>query len=151
VSKKKAAASKKKAPASKKKTTASKKKATASKHRRPSKRARRPARSAPQQKVTSFGEGRVSEMAEEVAAHPETSPRLTGGDLDADWRTAHTVGEEAVGGSVATPDQDVVDELGAALGVPQDPDAEVRTSGEILRERDADRWRLEREAARERD
>lgn len=98
-----------------------------------------------------FDEGEVRDVAGDVAAHPETSPRLTGGDLDADWRTAHTVGEEAVGGSVATPDQDVVDELGEALGVPQEPDAEVRTSGEILRERDAHRWRLEREAAREKE
>lgn len=34
----------------------------------------------------------------------------------------------AVGGSTATPDQDVIDELGAALGVPQEPDAEVITA-----------------------
>ena len=69
---------------------------------------------------------------------------LTGGDLDADWRRAPTVGEEAVGGSVATPDQDVVDGLGDALGVPRAPDEEVRTSGEIMEERDRRRWEQER-------
>ena len=69
--------------------------------------------------------------------------------MDADWLTAHSVGEEAVGGSVATPDQDIVDSLGEALGVPQEPDAPVRTSGEILEERDAHRWRIERDIARD--
>lgn len=81
--------------------------------------------------------------------HHETSPRLTGGDVDADWQSAHSVGDEAVGGSVATPDQDIVDELGEALGMPQKSDAIVRTSSEILGQRDADRWRIEREAAEE--
>ena len=93
--------------------------------------------------------GEITQLAEVLKAHPETGPRLTGGDVDADWTTAHSSGDEAVGGSVATPDQDVVDELGKALGVEQEADAEVRTSGEILRERDRDRWRLEREAEAE--
>ena len=69
--------------------------------------------------------------------------RLTGGDLDADWQRADGVGEEAVGGSVATPDQDRVDELGRALGVPRAPDEEIRTSTEILEGRDRNRWEQE--------
>jgi hypothetical protein len=72
--------------------------------------------------------------------------RLTGGDVDADWRRADASGDEAVGGSTATPDQDVVDELGEALGVAQASDAEVVTSGEMLRARDRHRWHLERDA-----
>jgi hypothetical protein len=40
-----------------------------------------------------------------------------------------------------------VDEIGHALGVEQASDAEVRTSDEILRNRDRFRWHLEREAA----
>jgi hypothetical protein len=55
-------------------------------------------------------------LAHDVAAHTETGPRLSGGDIDADWAGAYASGEESVGGSVATPDQDVVDELGRALG-----------------------------------
>jgi hypothetical protein len=86
-------------------------------------------------------------LARDVAAHTETSPRLTGGDLDADWQAAYSSGEESVGGSVATPDQDIVDELGRALGIEQDADAPVRTSEEILRARDRLRWHLERDAA----
>jgi hypothetical protein len=82
--------------------------------------------------------------AEEYAAGgPETSPRLTGGDVDADWQRAHLVGEEAPGGSVATPDQDRVDEIGDALGVPRAPDEEVRASSDILDERDRRRWEQE--------
>jgi hypothetical protein len=75
--------------------------------------------------------------------HTTTSPRLTGGDPDADWERADHVGEEAVGGTVATPDQNVVDDLGSALGVPRAPDEEVRTSGEILEGRDRYRWEQE--------
>ena len=36
-------------------------------------------------------------LARAIAAHTETSPRLTGGDLDADWAAASATGEEAVG------------------------------------------------------
>lgn len=66
---------------------------------------------------------------------------LTGGDLDADQQRAWDSGDEAVGGSVATPDQDVVDELGRALGVEPEPEDDVRTAEEILRERDLHRWK----------
>jgi hypothetical protein len=84
---------------------------------------------------------REREAEEHLAEYGRaTSPRLTGGDVDADWERADSVGEEAVGGTVATPDQNVVDELGAALGVPRGPDEEVRTSQEILEGRDAHRW-----------
>lgn len=91
--------------------------------------------------------GEITGLADEMAAHPETGPVLSAGDLDADWMRAHDSGDEAVGGSTATPDQDVVDEIGRALGVPQGPEAEVRTSDEILHDRDRLRWHLEREAA----
>jgi hypothetical protein len=75
-----------------------------------------------------------------LPAYTSTSPELSGGDVDADWERADSVGEEAVGGSVATPDQDVVDELGEALGVPQAPDEPVKSSREILEARDARRF-----------
>lgn len=93
--------------------------------------------------------GEIVTMLRDMISHGETGPVLTGGDLDADWSRAHLVGEEAVGGSVTTPDKDVVDEIGRALGVEQAPDAEVRTSEEILRDRSRFRWHLEREAADE--
>ena len=91
--------------------------------------------------------GEVTELAETLAEQGGTGPVLTGGDVDADWTRAHLSGDEAVAGSVATPDQDVVDEIGRALGVEQAPDAPVQISEEILRERDRRRWQVEREAA----
>ena len=109
--------------------------------RRPNKRGK----SAPRP-VTVLDE---AEEIEEPVARSGAGPALTGGDVDADWERAASSGEEAVGGSVATPDQDVVDEIGHALGVEQAPDSPVRTSEEILRARDRHYWHLEREAARE--
>lgn len=95
--------------------------------------------------------GEVTSLADEIASHPETGPYLSAGDIDADWMRAESSGEEAAGGSEPTPDQDVVDEIGHALGVEQESDEEVKTSDEILRARTLDRWRLEREAADEED
>lgn len=76
---------------------------------------------------------------EEARRYTQSSPRLTGGDPDADWHRADSVGEEAPGGTVATPDQNVVDDIGDALGVPRAPDEEFRSSGEILEGRDRHR------------
>jgi uncharacterized protein DUF6335 len=80
--------------------------------------------------------------------HHETGPRATAGDLDADWQRAESSGEEAVGGSVSTPDQDVVDEIGHALGVEQPSQAPLRPTEEILADRDRRYWELERRASR---
>ena len=41
---------------------------------------------------------------------------LAGGDIDAAWDKA-AVGEETVGGTTPTPDQDLVDEIGRAVGI----------------------------------
>lgn len=87
--------------------------------------------------------GTVVGLRDQRLEHTETSPRLTGGDVDADWQGAAATGEEAVGGSVATPDQDVVDEIGRALGVEREDEAELTTSTEILEARDRRRWELE--------
>jgi hypothetical protein len=86
-------------------------------------------------------------LLEEMVSHHETSPIASGGDVDADWQRAESSGEEAVGGSAATPDQDIVDEIGHALGVEQASDAPVTCSEEILRTRDRLYWHLERLAA----
>lgn len=96
----------------------------------------------PPREATISPEAQLPPEAEERGRR-DTSPRLTGGDVDADWQRAHLVGEEAPGGSVATPDQDRVDEIGSALGVPRSPDEEVRASSEILDERDRHRWEQE--------
>jgi len=84
----------------------------------------------------------TSELLRELTEHH-------GGDVDADGQRAQSSGEEAVGGSVATPDQDIVDELARPLGVERPPNAQVITSDEILSARDRRRWRTEQQTDEE--
>ena len=60
--------------------------------------------------------GGRDELLEELDEHHSLSPQISGGDIDASWQTANGAGEETVGGSAPTPDQDQVDELGKAAG-----------------------------------
>ena len=83
-----------------------------------------------------------AELAEKVRNHTSTGPAMTAGDLDADWESAESVGDEAPGGDNPTPDQDVVDEIGRALGVEYDDDEELRGGDEIT-DRDRNRWELD--------
>jgi hypothetical protein len=71
--------------------------------------------------------------------HTEGGPTLTGGDLDSDWSEAYSSGEEAPGGDMPTPDQDVVEEIGRALGVEYE-DAEELKGAEKIEQRDRRRW-----------
>ncbi|MGC4082334.1 MAG: DUF6335 family protein [Vicinamibacterales bacterium] len=57
------------------------------------------------------------EMAEARADHATMTPSITGGDVDADVEDAYFTGDEAPGGDNPTPDQDIVDDIGRALGV----------------------------------
>jgi hypothetical protein len=70
----------------------------------------------------------------------EPNSTLSGGDVDA-ARTGTDAGEETVGGSAPTPDQDVVEELGAAAGVTY-KDNEPLWFGDKVADRDAHRWEL---------
>jgi hypothetical protein len=72
----------------------------------------------------------------------ETGPVLTGGDVDADWNDAYAVGDEAPGGDNPTPDQDIVDEIGKALGVEYQDNEELKGADKIA-ERDRHRWELD--------
>lgn len=65
---------------------------------------------------------------------------LAGGDIDASWDKA-AVGEETVGGTSPTPDQDIVDEIGRAVGVHYE-DAEPLHTTEKIERRDERRWEL---------
>jgi Family of unknown function (DUF6335) len=82
------------------------------------------------------------ELKAMLARHTETGPRLTGGDIDANWEDAYAVGDEAPGGDNPTPDQDRVDEIGRALGV-QYQDNEELEGGEEITKRDEHRWELD--------
>jgi hypothetical protein len=81
-------------------------------------------------------------MQDQIAEHTETSPAITGGDVDADWQEAYAVGDEAPGGDNPTPDQDRVDDIGKALGVTYEDNEELKASDKIA-ERDKHRWELD--------
>jgi hypothetical protein len=81
-------------------------------------------------------------LQEAKADHNETSPVLTGGDVDADWEDAYSVGDEAPGGDNPTPDQDRVDDIGKALGVTYDDNEELKAADKIA-DRDKHRWELD--------
>jgi len=74
--------------------------------------------------------------------HNDMSPALTGGDVDADWENAYFSGDEAPGGDNPTPDSDVVDDIGRALGVEYQDNEELQGSEKVI-ERDAHRWELD--------
>ena len=82
------------------------------------------------------------EMREAIRDHTETSPALTGGDVDANWEDAYSVGDEAPGGDNPTPDQDRVDDIGRALGVEYEDNEELKAA-EKLEKRDRNRWELD--------
>jgi hypothetical protein len=91
--------------------------------------------------ATAASTGRA-EMKERLRQNTSASPALTSGDVDADWASAESVGDEAPGGDNPTPDQDVVDEIGRALGVEYEDDEELQGGAEIG-ERDRRRWELD--------
>jgi hypothetical protein len=82
------------------------------------------------------------DLVEKIQAHTETGPAITGGDLDANWEVAYSSGDEAPGGDNPTPDQDVVDEIGHALGIEYDDNEELKGAAK-LEERDRHRWELD--------
>ncbi|MEB3215923.1 MAG: DUF6335 family protein [Nostocales cyanobacterium 94392] len=84
--------------------------------------------------------GRV--IKEQNNQHNATNPELTGGDVDAYWEDANSVGDEAVGGTVATPDKNVTEELEKAVGLEMDDRQPLQTN-DILDRRDDNRWELD--------
>jgi len=82
------------------------------------------------------------ELHEKFSKHTETSPALTGGDVDADWESAYAVGDEAPGGDNPTPDQDIVDDIGKAVGVQYEDNEELKGEKKIS-DRDKKRWELD--------
>src|SRR5215212_8698137 len=85
--------------------------------------------------------GGRDELLEDLDEHHSLSPEISGGDLDASWQTGNVAGEETVGGSAPTPDQDVVDELGAAAGLIYEEGEPLDSDAKIL-DRDRNRWEL---------
>jgi hypothetical protein len=84
----------------------------------------------------------VEAMRERMHRTRGIGPELAAGDPDARWDMAESSGEETACGSETTPDQNVVAEIGAAVGVSYD-DGEPLKIGEKEEERDHHRWELD--------
>ena len=83
-----------------------------------------------------------AEMRDKLSKSNSGGAAITAGDVDADWQSAESVGDEAPGGDNPTPDQDRVDDIGRALGVEYADDEELQGGAEIA-ERDLNRWELD--------
>jgi len=85
------------------------------------------------------GRARTNALQRELT---HTDATVAGGDPDADVQSAYQVGDEAPGGDNPTPDQDVVDEIGAAVGL-EYQDNEELGGEDKLADRDRHRWELD--------
>jgi hypothetical protein len=83
-----------------------------------------------------------AEIAESMEKHRGMSPAIAAGDADVDVEDAYFTGDEAPGGDNTTPDQDIVDDIGKALGVQYDDNEELKSSDKIV-ERDRHRWEMD--------
>lgn len=97
----------------------------------------------PQEYTESYGTG-VREIPGYYEGDRESfgDSLVSGGDIDTNAEQAYAEGDEAVGGTVVTPDQDIVDDLGTAVGV-EIGDRELLHTDDILNRRDDRRWELD--------
>jgi hypothetical protein len=83
------------------------------------------------------------ELRQRLLRNPNATPSLSGGDIDAQWDMAESCGDETVGGSNGTPDQNCVDQYGEAFGLPVEVDEEVTCCVDRERRNDVHRWELD--------
>lgn len=69
-------------------------------------------------------------------------PKITAGDVDAQWEGAQFSGDESAVSSMSSPENNVVDDIGTAMGVTYQDNEELKV-GEKERERDKHRWELD--------
>jgi uncharacterized protein DUF6335 len=74
---------------------------------------------------------------------PGDSDRLRAGEVDTSALQNAFVGDEAPGGDMPTPDQDLVDEIGRAYGVQEVDSGVLRASSEVLDARDRHRAEMD--------
>ncbi len=82
-----------------------------------------------------------AEIAENLREHRGMND-MSAGDVDVDVEDAFFTGEEAPGGDNPTPDQDIVDDIGKALGVEYADNEELKASDKVG-QRDKHRWELD--------
>ena len=83
-----------------------------------------------------------ADLAATRARQRNLSPELAGGDADADLESAYFTGDESAGGDNPTPDQDVVEDIGRAVGVEYQDNEELGTTDKVT-QRDKHRWELD--------
>jgi hypothetical protein len=81
-------------------------------------------------------------MQQEIREQHGYNRDLSAGDPDVDVEDANFVGEESPGGGNPTPDQDVVDEIGQAVGLEYQDNEPLHTTDKV-EERDRHRWELD--------
>lgn len=77
-----------------------------------------------------------------VNRHSMLDRDVTGGDLDTDPLQAELAGEEAVGGTAPTPEQNRVEDVAIAAGVPLYDQQPVQIR-DMVERRDEHRWELD--------
>ena len=111
----------------------------------------------PQEITESYGTGVITEpglsedgittLDDRSSEYTSSNSQIVGGDGDvAAAEQESATGEELVGGSAPTPDQDMVDELGAAAGIEM-PDGAILHTTNMLEHRDESRWELDPSSA----
>jgi hypothetical protein len=83
-----------------------------------------------------------AELRERLDEHKSMGLDIAGGDIDVDLEDAYFTGDEAPGGDNPTPDQDIVDDIGKALGVEYQDNEELKAVDKVI-ERDRNRWELD--------
>lgn len=84
----------------------------------------------------------AAKLAHRLRNDALADPTITAGDLDAQWEGAQFSGDESAVSSMPTPDNNVVDDIGTAMGVTYQ-DSEELKFGEKERSRDHKRWELD--------
>jgi len=111
----------------------------------------------PQEITESYGTGVIVEpglnqyeittLNDSSSEHGSSGSQISDDDGDvAAAEQESATGEELVGGSAPTPDQDMVDELGAAAGIEM-ADGAILHTADMLDRRDEDRWELDPSSA----
>ena len=81
-------------------------------------------------------------LAHRLRNNTAASPRDAGGDLDADWEDVNESGSETMAGDNPTPDQSLVEENAAAMGVSYEDNEELEFIDKIEK-RDRERFELD--------
>jgi hypothetical protein len=83
-----------------------------------------------------------AEIMENQQVHGSMTRGITGGDVDVNLEQAYFSGDETPGGDNPTPDQDVVEDIGRAIGIEYQDNEELRASDKVA-DRDKHRWELD--------